>query len=856
MPPEGHAVDPLLVLKATPPKAARTALARARLGLTSPQLADKSVVAISASPGFGKTALLTQWRREAISKGSAVAWLNVDQWDTPSRFVDGLALAVQIGTSKSLPEADFGFAIDYDRPFAGLSRWLNQIASFAGDLLLVLDDLHHLPTATRETLHYLLHHAPANLRIVLASRKQLPVDVCDLVAKGLFASLDSDDLRLQMAETTAALQARFGNRIDSDACARLHQLTEGWALGLQLAMASIDKQPSIREAVAACLSHSGDTHRFFVESLIQRLDKRDSDFLIAVSFLDALHPDLCEAVTGLPDSRLILERLCDTTPILTEGVGSSWLRIHALAREFLTELFEALSATDKQRYYTSAASWLADKGFHEEAARHALDSGQTELAFDLAERSLYEIYMTGQVSRIAQWLDRLSESQLKQRPRLRIALGWALAKNTRNAEAEAIVRPILNDPASALADRFESIQIVAMAAFYMDKLDESHAMLLPWREHGPGYMPVQRQISSIIDGLFALHRGGPEQARFLLTQPATQNSAPSRYATGARDWLIAYSYLWQGQVIKAEECLRIAIAEVEPVAGRRSPIAAMLGASLAATLWERNELGEIENLLADRRDVIDQYALPDVIIQSYIVAARVAVEERSMSMGYELLERLFATGKLRGMPRVCIVSLAEQMRFSALQGREQSCASIADRLRQVVADDITESMGILRPFMDIHIGLADVYRNVVRLDWETVRTVLARIKPIAERLRRNKDLLQIHLLDSLACRHLGLEADSMFRECLFICDTLGLTRLLRDTHPQLEEWSQSLGNPQGPKEQTQEPAHIVPAPNTCQRRNCPQCFAHPKGTRCDQACGQQLVEQGNCHGARSERRNR
>jgi LuxR family maltose regulon positive regulatory protein len=798
-------VDPHLVLKATPPKAAKMALARARLGLSALQLADKSVVAISASSGFGKTALLVQWRREAIGSGAAVAWLTLDQWDVPARLVDGLKVAVQIGTGKPLPEGDFKAPVDYDVPFGGLSQWLTRVASFAGDLLLVLDDVHWLPAETSDALQYLVHHAPANLRIVLASRKALPFAVSDLLARGLIASLDGEDLRLQLAETTAALHARFGNRIDDDACARLHQLTEGWALGLQLAMSSIDKQPSIREAVATCLAPGGDTRRFFVESLMQRLDRRDSEFLVAVSFLDALHPALCQAVTGYADSQETLERLCDATPILTEGVGSSWLRIHALAGEFLREGFAALPDADKQRYYSAAATWLAENGFHEEAARHALESGQKELAADLAESSLYAIYMKGQVSRIAQWADRLSESQLANRPRLRIALGWALAKNTRNADAAAIVTPILNDPASALADRFESIQIVAMAAFYMDRLDESHALLAPWRERSPGYMPVQRQVSGIIDALFALHQGGPEQARYLLTQATGRDSAPSRYATGARDWLIAYSYLWQGQVMNAEASLRVALAEVEPVAGRRSPIAAMLGATLAATLWERDQPDEIDSLLVDRRDVIDQYALPDVIILSYIVAARVAVEKQDPGTGYELLERLFAIGKLRGMPRLCVVSLGEQMRLAALQGREQSCATTADRLQQIVAEGQARGWGMLQFWMDIHLGLAEAYRHVARQDWESVRTSLARIKPVAEQLRRNKDLLQIHLLDSLASRKLGLDADAMFREGLLIIDTLGLARLLRDTHPLLADWSRQVRN----KERRPEP---VPAP--------------------------------------------
>ena len=81
MPKDREPLNARLVLKATPPRGRKTLLARPRLSLASEQLAEKSVIAVCASPGFGKTALLTQWRREAIALGTTVAWLNVDQWD-------------------------------------------------------------------------------------------------------------------------------------------------------------------------------------------------------------------------------------------------------------------------------------------------------------------------------------------------------------------------------------------------------------------------------------------------------------------------------------------------------------------------------------------------------------------------------------------------------------------------------------------------------------------------------------------------------------------------------------------------------------------------------------------------------
>lgn len=811
MPTEYERPDPRLILKATPPKASRSALPRERLGSAAPRFDEKSVVAVTASPGYGKTALLAQWRREAIATGASVAWLTIDQWDDGPRLLQGLRLALRVAMGRPPTQADHRVLEQYDDPSGGISTWLAEVAAHAGEVLLILDDVHWLPDTAQGALAFLLHHPPSNLRILLASRKSLPFPVSDLIARGTFAAIEKEALQLRMEETAALLQARFGNRVDPDLCARIHQLTEGWPLGLQLLIASMDKQPSIREAVATCMAHSGDLHRYFVETLLQRLKPDDVAFLVAVSFADALHPDLCRAITGRDDSPAVLAQLQALTPFLSEGVEGGWLRIHALARDFLLELFEALPEATRCQYYAAAALWLSANGFDEEAARHALRSGQEELALDLAERSLYEVYRTGQVSRIAQWLDRLATTQLARRPRLRIALGWALAKNDRNAEASVVVGPIIDDPLADIADRFEAILVMAAAAMYTDRLDDTNALLAPWREGLGRFNPILRQVTANLEGILTLHRGSPEQARYLVTQLAGQASAAGRYATGARDWLLGTSYLWQGQVIPAEQSLRVSLAEVEPVAGRRSPIATMLAATLAAVRWERDAPDEIQGLLADRWDVIDQYTMPDVIAASYIVAARCANHGGAMHVAYEQLERLHAIGKTRAIPRLCVASLAEQMRLSALQGRVQSCVVTATRLQQAAADFDARRPVLVKGLVDIQLHVADAYHCIARQDWQQAREALAQARPLAEKLRRNKDQLQIHFLDALAARNLGQDMDAMFREGLFIVETLGLKRLLADTHPALLDWDQRMRNPEGMLERTVRPAAVIPA---------------------------------------------
>jgi LuxR family transcriptional regulator, maltose regulon positive regulatory protein len=750
------------------------------------------VIVVCASPGFGKTALLTQWRREAIAAGAAVAWLRIDALDNPQRLLAGLIQAMPDAMRKTPGAADLQPSADDLPPDEGLARWLMHVARFSGSVVLILEDVHELPAASEDSLAYLLHNAPANLRIVMASRKALPFSVSRLISRGSCSVIDAETLRLRLDETIQTLQLTFAAAIDPDSCARIHQLTEGWPLGLQLVMASLKKQQSMREALARLMLVQGDIRHSFQELLFDRLAAEDLQFLVMVSIVDDLHPDLCRILTGREDSADVLERLHASTPILGRSPGSSVLHMHAMPRTFLADMFEQLPRESKSSAHARAAEWLGEHGFGEEAARHALLGGQDESAFDLAERSLYDVLITGQVSRIASWAKHLSSEQLNNRPHLRIALGWVMAAQGKSVEVAALLSPILDDPSANLSDRFECAQIYATAAIYAGKPDAAAALFAPWRQQGRGFNPTQQQVTANIDGYLCLYGGEPEQARHILTQPGVQDSRAGSYGAGWRDWLLAYSYAWQGQLAAAERVLRVAIAEVEPVAGRRSPVASMLAVTLAAVLWNRNQLEEIDGLLADRSDVIDQYTPPDTIALSYLISARLALHANAAATAIERLDRLHVIGKERSLPMLCVVSLTEQMRIGAIQGWKTACANYFSRLQAVVSDGNVLGWGMLQDLLNTRFGLAEAYRHLVDQDWDAVRLALARTEPFAEKLKLIKEVLQIHLLDALAVRETGGDSTADLHEVLAVLQTLDMHRLLHDTHPQLPLWQMSL----------------------------------------------------------------
>lgn len=792
--------DPRLVLKATPPRVQKAAVARPRLASEVPELADKSLIFVQAPAGFGKTSLLAQWRREALQRGGIVAWLTLDQDDDESRLAAGVCLAMRMGSGR----AGFGeeTAIGLDQGGSiheGLTGWLAEVASMAAAAVLILDEVHTLPLPTLEALGYLLHNAPANLKVILASRAPIGLGQSDWVAHGQLASLGTDDLRLRLPETMAILAGRFGTRIAPDDCARLQDLTDGWPLGLQLAVSAIEKSTSLREAINALSACSGDMRRYFVESLVDRLPTRLAHFMVRFSFLDALHPELCRAVSPDQDSAEILARLRDVTPIFTQGVGSDWYRIHPLAREFLRDRFMALPHDERRELHARAAAWLAEHDMHEAAARHCLAAGQIQLAYELAERGLYEILIGGQVARVVEWVDQLPAEEVQRRPRLRLTAGWLLALSDRHGEAVRMVGSIADDAAAQSDHRCESAAICSAAAFFADDLASVERIITPWLDSLPTRPELlQTIVGNQVAALMQYH-GSPEQARHYC-QRLSQLAVPgdSGYVRSWRDWQIGTSHLWEGQVALAEEALHASLGRAEEQSGRRSPVAVMLSSALAAALWDADRPDEAAIVLANRLDVLERRATPDAVIMGIVTAARLAAVGGLERRAFDLLDNLHALGVSRDLPRLCIASLTEQIRMNALRSRAEACATLLDRLDAVPVEAARQRWGALGELVDIQLQLARAYAAIVRSDWKAVLAAADAARRIASRLRRGRDAIQSQLLRALALRRCGENGDALLLEATSLAESFGLNRILADTHPDLADWARRLHASEAP----------------------------------------------------------
>jgi len=779
-----------LLLKVTPPRVPRHRVARPRLQIDDEGLRERAVILVQAPAGFGKTSLLAQWRLDHLAHGRVVAWLSAQPHDDTGRFMQGLALAVRTGAGRST----FGHILLEGAVSAGLEGvtvWLAELAQSAMDIVLFVDEVDRLPEATREALVYLVRNAPPNLRTVLAARADCRLEIDDLIAYGSCTVVGSAHLRFQLDETMELVRTRFGTEVDRDAVARLHELTEGWPLGLQLALSVMAAGRDAQAEISMMEAQGGALRDQFVNLLLANLDPADVAFVTRIAILDPLHPDLCRFVGKDERAPERLERLARDTPVLAAVEGSDWLRMHALARGELQRRFGLLPADEQARLHARAVEALAAMGLLEAAAGHALAAGQREVAYDLAERSLYESLMTrGRQGAVLDWLARMPADEVNSRPRLLLAAAWSLATSERHEKASHFIERILARPGADAAVRCECALIQSGAAVYADDPDRFAELHDPWAQDPPLTDLLLLQVHANRSAFRTLLEGQPSLARLRQQQaPHGPHGEAMGYPARWGDFIIGLSYLWEGQVLLVEKLLRPTLARAELDLGRRSPFTCMLASLLAAALWERNQPDEAGALLANRLDVLERGGLPESVLLGYRTMARIASAEGAEHRAQELLGALDAVGVARRLPRLCVASRVDQVRLHARRFRAEACRDLAAQIDALLAAPGAPQGRLWRGNVMLLRDLAIAYSAIAAQDWRRAADVLERADHGALAARLGRLHIEMLGLRAWVLDRCGEKSLGLLREAADLAATYGLVRVFDDAHPALGDWA-------------------------------------------------------------------
>lgn len=815
------------VLKTTAPRTQPHLLARTRLASDAPYVRDYPAIVIQSPAGYGKTSLLAQWRREQLARGVAVVWFSSDERDDAQRFVLGLVHAVRAGCARPA----FGrFLLDGGMAslgvWEGVTTWLAEVSQLPSDVLLIVDEAERLPAEGKRALAYVLHNAPQNLRVAVAARLGLEDAVDDLLAYGQAVLVGPEMLSLHLDETIALIGKRFGPRVDADACARLFQLTDGWPLGLQLALAAMMRSADPLQIIEAMASNTGALRDHLVGTLLANLADDDKAFLTRVSIVDSLHPALCEALTGDPQAGERLARLVRETPVFVTSEGSAWSRLHTLVREVLAVRAGLLSDEVLVALHGRAAAWLTQQGMIEEAARHAHAAGQLQTAYELAERCLHDAVKQGRLQAVLDWLDLLPETELERRPRLRLAAAWALALGERHHEAERLIERIQAERGRDRELQYECALILSAAAYYADEIDRFVDLFAPWADHPPDSGSWLAQAHANRLAARAVLLGEPAQARrYLQRVPRGEVGKGVGFLVRWGDYISALSHLWEGQVRLAGETLMPALASAETDLGRRHPLACMFAAMAAMHAYEAGRTDEAAGLLANRLDVLEHSGTPETLTIGYVTAARVAAARGQAHRAFDVLEALYAMGVARALPRVCIESLAEQVRMQAAHCSRETCEALLRRLDELVAQEAPRHGPLWQRSAALPAALARLYAAMASLDWTAALSALGEAERLADAMTLGRYRVEIMALRAVALERTGREGRPLLLEAMNLAEVAGRTRSLIDAHPALAGWIDTLSQEAASGGQ---PTHVASASHALPQTIAPRAPSRPR----------------------------
>ena len=380
------------------------------------------ITLISASAGFGKTTLASEWLADCKQPA---AWLSLDDGDNdPVRFLAYLVAALQTIVADIGKRVLAMFQSPQPPPTESiLTALLNEITTLSDTIILVLDDYHVIDSQpVDQALEFLVEHLPRQMHLIIASREDPPLPLARLRIRGQLTELRAADLRFTPAEAAEFLNRVMGLNLSAEDIVALENRTEGWIAGLQLAAISMQGH---QDTTSFIQSFTG-SHHFVLDYLIEEVLHQQSEsvqtFLLRTSILDRLCGPLCDAVVldSAVSGQETLEYLEHANLFIVPlDNDRQWYRYHHLFGDLLRKrLGQSLPPGNIAELHIRASQWYEDQGLEIEAFQHAAAANDVERAERLMEGKGIPLHFRGAVNTILEWLTSLPKSVLDARPLL------------------------------------------------------------------------------------------------------------------------------------------------------------------------------------------------------------------------------------------------------------------------------------------------------------------------------------------------------------------------------------------------------------------------------------------------------
>ncbi len=408
------------------------------------------VTLISAPAGFGKSTLVSDWldHLEAAPLHLETAWLSLDEADNPlPRFVASMVDSIEQRRPNCCSAVRELLQQKPAPTVEALADVLNDSLSQQADsLVLVLDDLHVISnSAVYVFLSRLIEYAPSHLHLVLISRVDPPMSLSRWRAQGNLNELRLAELSFTLEETTTFLSRNLDKILTSALISSLHMRTEGWVVGIWMAVLALRNQTDYDE-FASHLRTAKDRYLadYLVEEVLDHQPAPLSRFLMYTAILNRFCAGLCAAIVETDElsAQQHIDQMTRANLFVIElDSPPLWYRYHHQFRDMLlSRLYMRFDQATIVDLHRRATAWLVAHKLIGEGLAHLMAIPDHDAAAKLIAQQRFAALNELQFLDLDAWLQQLPLSLVYQRADLLISMAWIKHDHVDNEAGLALLR--------------------------------------------------------------------------------------------------------------------------------------------------------------------------------------------------------------------------------------------------------------------------------------------------------------------------------------------------------------------------------------------------------------------------------
>ena len=403
--------------------------------------ANTPIICISAPAGYGKTTLVNAYIE---NRELPCLWYKIDAGDSDiSTFFYHLGLAVKKATAnkKSMPllKPEYQLGI----PAFTMHYFRELFSRLTPDSMVVFDN--YQDVGKDSLLHDIIQEAiqdvPHDCRLVFISREEPPCSFAKSNANGEVLKINSELLAFTYEESLQAAQLLgINKKTDVALLKKIHSCTKGWVTGFKLLLNRKDELKDI--GIDLEVASQDIVFEYFMGEVLNRIDPETKMFLFQVSILPVINISLAKQLTGLADTKKILNDLVKKQFFTTRhGRFRSTYDFHPLFHKFLVEQCEEnLGQSELEDIYNTSGLLLADAGDYESAIELLMRSDSWDVIIKLLVKHSKKLIDQGRNLQLKRWVEKLPTEKVRDEVWINYWYGMALLNYENDAAREVFIR--------------------------------------------------------------------------------------------------------------------------------------------------------------------------------------------------------------------------------------------------------------------------------------------------------------------------------------------------------------------------------------------------------------------------------